>query len=65
MKGDFFGADPTMRMSGRGDTMSLNTVNARADHVKVTTTKFCTKRALSNNLNTDDIAGKSSIFRLA
>ena len=44
-------------MPGRGDLMSLSTIQKK-DGMKTTTTKFCTGRALSNNMRTDDITGK-------
>lgn len=42
-------------MPSRGDLMSLQTINARADNVKTTTNRFTTVRNTSDNLFTQDI----------
>ena len=55
----FLGGDPDKYpMPGRGDCMSLSTINNKVDNVKVTTGKFSTIRTASNNLATTDIQGK-------
>ena len=61
MTSAFLGGDPfNMPMQGRGDTMSLSTINQRADNVKTNTSKFTTMRGVSNNLTTNDIEGMQS-----
>lgn len=45
-------------MPGRKDLMSLSTVNADRDAMKTTTSKFYTRRGLSQNLTVGDILGK-------
>ena len=42
----------------RADLMSLQTINSKQDQTKTTTAKLTTNRALSNNLQTNDIQGK-------
>ena len=54
----FLGGDPSIRMPGRSDLMSLSTINQKNDQVKTTTSRFTTMRGASNNLTTNDIAGK-------
>jgi hypothetical protein len=45
-------------MLGRGDCMSLSTINKMQDSSKTTTNRFATGRVYSNNLATTDIEGK-------
>ena len=53
-------------MPGRKDLMSLSTLNAERDAMKTTTSKFYTRRGMSQNLTVSDILGKflSSLFKL-
>ena len=45
-------------MPSRGDLMSLQTISAKADNVKTTTSRFNSIRNTSDNLFTQDIQGK-------
>ena len=45
-------------MLNRADLMSLNTIGAKVDGMKTTTSKFATVRGVSHNLATNDIQGK-------
>jgi len=45
-------------MLNRADLMSLNTIGAKVDGMKTTTSKFATGRGVSHNLATNDIQGK-------
>ena len=55
----FLGGDPdACPMPGRGDLMSLSTINNKVDNVKTTTGRFQTIRSVSNNLATSDIQGR-------
>ena len=45
-------------MPNRADLMSLQTINAKQDSTKTTTSRFTTVRNTSNNLHTNDIEGK-------
>jgi hypothetical protein len=42
--------------------MSLSTINPNKDLAKTTTKQFVTGRSESNNLNTSDIPGNSSLY---
>lgn len=50
-------------MPNRADLMSLNTINKKQDQQQTTTAKFNTIRNTSNNLTTNDIAGKLASTR--
>lgn len=45
-------------MPGRKDLMSLSTLTAERDAMKTTTSKFYTRRGMSQNLTVGDILGK-------
>jgi hypothetical protein len=45
-------------MPGRKDLMSLSTLNADRDAMKTTTSKFYTRRGMSQNMQVNDILGK-------
>lgn len=47
-------------MPGRRDLMNLSTIG-NTDNMKTTTKNFITGRYVSNNLNTSDIEGTSSL----